>query len=159
MIVTCSIMKKIIENKHLVLQYKKGYGAWTYHLVIPGTASLEGKWGDLKVSGRIDDYELSEMNLAPRGDQDKMISVNKTIRESIGKTGGDMVTVTLFLHSKRPLIDKAEVIKCFEDAGVKNAFLNLDTHKRDSIIEQLTSLRSEELLIKNITLIIDDLTG
>jgi hypothetical protein len=50
-------MIKIIDNQELKLKYKKGFGAWTYHLRIPNTANtanIEGKWGFLKVSGTID---------------------------------------------------------------------------------------------------------
>ena len=93
-------MKTIIENHILKLQYKKGYGAWTYHLAIPNTADIYGKWGYLKVSGLIDDYELKEMNLAPRKNKDKMISINREIRNAIGKSSGDTVTVTLYLHTQ-----------------------------------------------------------
>ena len=91
-------MIKIIENFELQLQYKKGFGAWTYHLRIPGTASIRGKWGFLKVSGTIDHYEIKNINLAPRKNEDSIISINKKIRDAIGKSGGDMVTVTLYLH-------------------------------------------------------------
>lgn len=93
-------MRILIENQILKLQYKKGNGAWTYHLVIPNTADIYGKWGFLKVSGFIDDYELKEMNLAPRKNLDKIISINKEIRNAIGKSSGDSVTVTLYLHSQ-----------------------------------------------------------
>lgn len=91
-------MIKIIDNQKLELQYKEGFGAWTYHIRIPGTANIEGRWGVLKVSGTIDDYEIKNINLAPRKNEDKIISINKKIRDSIGKSGGDMVTVTLYLH-------------------------------------------------------------
>ncbi len=59
-------MIKIIDNQELKLKYKKGFGAWTYHLSIPGTFNIEVKWGYLKVSGTIDDYEIKSINLAPR---------------------------------------------------------------------------------------------
>lgn len=91
-------MIKIIDNEELELQYKKGFGAWTYHLRIPGTASIRGRWGFLKVTGTIDDYEIKNLNLAPRKNEDYIISINKKIRDSIGKSNGDMVKVTLFLH-------------------------------------------------------------
>lgn len=91
-------MKELIYNQELELQYKWGYGAWTYHIVIPGTANLVGKWGLLKVSGTIDGYEIKNINLAPRKEEDRMISINKRIRDAIGKTGGDKVIVSLFMH-------------------------------------------------------------
>lgn len=91
-------MKKLIENKKLILQYKPNFGAWTYHLQIPGTKNLVGRWGFMKVSGTIDGYKIKNLNLAPRTGEDKIISINKSIREAIGKGGGDKVTVTLYLH-------------------------------------------------------------
>lgn len=91
-------MIKFIENETLILQHVPGFGAWTYHLRIPGTAELESRWGFLKVSGTIDGHEIKGINLAPRKGEDKLISINKSIRDAIGKKGGDLVTVTLFLH-------------------------------------------------------------
>jgi hypothetical protein len=91
-------MRKIADNIKLRLEYLKGFGAWTYHIRIPGTANIEGRWGYMKVSGTIDGYEIKNLNLAPRKNEDKIISINKKIRDAIGKTGGDMVTVTLYLN-------------------------------------------------------------
>lgn len=92
-------MEKLIENKVLILQHVPGLGAWTYHLRIPGTKDLDSRWGFLKVSGTIDGHPVKNINLAPRTGEDKLISINKSIRDTIGKSGGDKVKVTLFLHT------------------------------------------------------------
>ena len=55
-------MKELIYNQELELQYK---------------------WGLLKVSGTIDGYEIKNINLAPRKEEDRMISINKRIRDAI----------------------------------------------------------------------------
>jgi hypothetical protein len=91
-------MEKILDKEMLILQYQWGFGAWTYHLRIPNTAHLSGKWGLLKVSGTIDDVEIKNINLAPRKDGDRIISINKSIRDALGKGAGDSVLVTLYLH-------------------------------------------------------------
>lgn len=91
-------MELLLENVQLELKYKPNFGAWTYHLRIPNTKDLDSRWGFLKVSGTIDGYEIKNINLAPRKNEDKIISINKKIRDAIGKTGGDTVTVTLYLH-------------------------------------------------------------
>lgn len=90
-------MKKLIENQYLELKYKPDFGAWTYHLVIPGTKDIKGTWGSMKVIGKIDDYLIKDLNLAPRKNEDKLISINKEIRLSIKKDAGDQVLVTLYL--------------------------------------------------------------
>lgn len=91
-------MELILENVQLELIYKPNFGAWTYHLRIPNTKDLDSRWGFLKVSGTIDGYEIKNINLAPRKNEDKIISINKKIRDTIGKTGGDKVIVSLYLH-------------------------------------------------------------
>lgn len=91
-------MEMLIENQILKLHYIPGFGAWTYHLQIPNTAHLDSRWGFLKVSGTIDGYEIKNINLAPRKNEDKLISINKKILDAIGKSGNDFVTVTLYLH-------------------------------------------------------------
>ena len=91
-------MIKLMENQTLILQHVPGLGAWTYHLRIPGTAELDGHWGFMKVSGTIDGQQIKNINLAPRKGEDKLISINKTIRDAINKSGGEEVAVTLYLH-------------------------------------------------------------
>lgn len=91
-------MITIAHELALTLQHQPGFGAWTFHLRIPGTADLDGRWGFMKVSGTIDDYPVENINLAPRKGEDKIISINREIRDAIGKSGGDTVVVTLHLH-------------------------------------------------------------
>jgi len=143
-------MKEIIKNKKLKLQYIPGNGAWTYHLVIPDTKDIDGSWGALKVSGLIDDYELKEMNLAPRTDADKMISINGDIRKEIGKSGGDTVNVTLFLHTNEKIDNKADVLKCFEDADVLKSFKALSKEEQDEKIDDIILQKTEAKQIEKI---------
>lgn len=150
-------MKKLVDREKLELIYEKGKGAWTYHIVIPETADIEGKWGSLKVSGLIDDYELKEMNLAPRKDEDKMISINKDIRDAIGKSGGDEVTVTLFLHTQDRIDGKSDILQCFNDAGVLDKFKDLSREEKDEIIGNITAIGTEAKQIEQINLYINRL--
>ncbi|WP_103664981.1 DUF1905 domain-containing protein [Gracilimonas amylolytica] len=143
-------MRTLVKNEDLKLRYKKGNGAWTYHIVIPDTADIEGKWGDLKVSGTIDNCEINELNLAPRKDDDKNISVNKEIRETIGKTGGDMVRVTLFLQTKDRLIDESELRESFEVAGLIKEFEDLTTSEVKNMLKEVNAQTSEQKRVDKI---------
>ena len=80
-------MNYIVENEKLEIQYIPGNGAWTYQLIIPNTKDIKGKWGDLKVSGKIDDYQIENKNLGPLKNSDKKMSLNSKIRNFIGKSG------------------------------------------------------------------------
>lgn len=143
-------MKKIVDNQKLELIYKSGNGAWTYHLVIPNTANISGTWGSLKISGLIDDYELKEINLAPRKEKEKIISINEEIRKAIGKSGGDTVTVTLYLHTHDRINKNSEIFKCFEDAGVKDSFKSLNKDEQKEIMDDITSKTTEAKQIEQI---------
>jgi hypothetical protein len=149
----------LVIKEQLILQYEAGKGAWTYHIIIPGTADIKGKWGALKVTGTIDGYELPEMNLAPRGEQDKIISVNQEIRDSIGKSGGDTVLVTLNLHKNIQTFDKSEILESFEYSDVLKEFNSLDKSSQKQIIKNIQSQKSEDKQIEKINFFISKLSG
>lgn len=90
-------MEYLVKNKKLKLKYVPEKGAWTYHIAIPGTSNMHVRWGYTKVAGSIDDYKIKSINLFSITGEDKMISINDKIRKSINKTGGELVTVTLYL--------------------------------------------------------------
>ena len=143
-------MKQLLKNKKLTLQYAPGKGAWTYHLVIPGTKDIPGKWGFMKVSGTIDGYEIKDLNLAPLTGKDKRISVNGDIRKAIGKGGGDEVVVTLYKTSDNRLLHEKEVSDCFKDADVYSKFKALPGEEKEQIIQDILSQQTEESQEKKI---------
>lgn len=130
-------MKELLKNRKLILQHVPGKGAWTYHLVIPDTKDLRGRWGFMKVSGTIDNYEVKNLNLAPVTGKDKRISVNGKIREAIGKGGGDEVTVTMYKTTDNRLTKENEVEDCFKDADVYKKFRSLDDDHQEKILKDI----------------------
>lgn len=42
-------MNYLIKEEKLELKYVPGKGAWTYHIIIPNTKDIKGKWGEIKV--------------------------------------------------------------------------------------------------------------
>lgn len=143
-------MKELLKNQKLVLQHVPGNGAWTYHLVIPGTKDLHGKWGDLKVSGTIDGYGFKNMNLAPVTGQDKRMSVNGDIRKAICKGGGDEVVVTMHKDSDSKLTKDTEVYDCFKNVDVYQKFKYLPDEEQQRIVKDILSQQSEQSQEKKI---------
>ncbi len=152
-------MKYIIKDEKLELIYEQGKGAWTYHLRIPNSKDIEGKWGDIKVSGFIDDYKIEARNLAPIKGEDKMLSINGEIRKVINKKGGDFVTVSLYLLSKKEEITEKQILETFKESGVLGAFEKLNEFEKNEIFESITSQKIEEKQIKIIIKHIDKLSG
>ncbi|WP_439581738.1 DUF1905 domain-containing protein [Dyadobacter bucti] len=136
-------MKTILKNEKLILRHEPGKGAWTYHLVVPGTKDIRGSWGEMKVSGTIDGYEFKDLNLAPVTNADKMISVNGTIRKAINKGGGDEVVVTMYKNSDNKVCSKDQLLDCFDDAGLLKEFKALPNDEQEEIINTILSQPNE----------------
>ena len=148
-------MEYLAKDEILELKYEHGKGAWTYHIQIPNTKHIVGKWGSLKVSGTIDDHKIDSINLFTITGQDKLISINDKIRKAINKSGGDKVTVTLYLLTSKEQITEKEILETFKDAGVLKTFKKLTNEEQMEIIGKIASTKSEEKQIKVILKFID----
>ena len=111
------------------------------------------------MSGFIDHYKLEARNLAPIKGEDKMLSINSTIRKAINKSGGDTVCVTLYLLTSNKQITEKEILEAFKDSGVLNAFNKLPGDERKGIVGEITSIRSDDKQVKAILKCIDRLAG
>lgn len=151
-------MEYIIKDEKLELKYQKGKGAWTYHLRIPNSKNIEGKWGDIKVSGLIDNFKIEARNLAPINGEDKMLSINGEIRRAINKKGGDFVIVTLYLLSKKEGITESQILETFKESEVLKAFEKLNEAEKNEILHSIISQKNEEKQIKLIIKHIDKLS-
>lgn len=153
-------MEYIIKDEKLELKYQSGKGAWTYHLRIPNSKDIEGKWGDIKVSGSIDDFEIKARNLAPIKGEDKMLSVNGEIRKAINKKGGDIVTVTLYLENRNTKKNEnVIIIECFKDAEVLKIFNKLKIEEQNEIFQSINSSVTENQKVEKIVKIIAKLNS
>lgn len=145
-------MNFIVENEKLEIQYIPGNGAWTYQLIIPNTKEIKGKWGDLKVSGKIDNFEIKNKNLGPMKNSDKKMALNSEIRNSIGKSGGDFVNVTLYLvnENTEKKNENEMIFECFKDAEVLNIFKKLKIGEQNQIIQSINSSATENQKVEKI---------
>ena len=151
-------MEYLVKDEILELKYEHGKGAWTYHIQIPNTKHIVGKWGSLKVSGTIDNYKIDSINLFTITGQDKLISINDKIRKAINKSGGDKVRVTLYLLTSKQQITEKEILDTFKEEGVLKTFKKLTDEEQKEIIAKITSTKSEDKQIKVILKYIDQLS-
>lgn len=133
-----------MKTKKLVIQHIPGNGAWTYQLIIPNTKNIKGKWGDLKVSGTIDGYEIKHKNLGPMKNSDKKMALNSEIRKAINKSGGDVVTVTLSLEKSNEINDTNEILACLKDADVLGIFDKINTNEQKRMLADITNAATED---------------
>ncbi|GAB2614745.1 DUF1905 domain-containing protein [Belliella aquatica] len=137
-------MNYLIKEEKLELKYVPGKGAWTYHITVPNTKSIKGKWGEIKVSGSIDGYPTTHMNLAPMGREDRRLSINAAIRKAIHKTGGDTVSVTLYLDRDSQELGEKEIRETFRESGVLEHFESLSNEDQKIMIGKILAENSDE---------------
>ncbi len=152
-------MNYIINNEKLIIQYIPGNGAWTYQLIIPNTKDIKGKWGDLKVSGKIDNFEIKNKNLGPMKNADKKMALNAEIRNSIGKGAGDFVNVTLYLENQNEEKNNENemIFECFRDAEVLDFFKKLKVEEQHEIIESINTVATANQKVEKIIRVITKL--
>jgi hypothetical protein len=148
-------MKYLVKDEKLELKYVPNKGAWTYHIQIPNTKDIVGRWGYMKVSGLIDNYKIENKNLFSITGQDKLISINQEIRKAINKAGGDIVTVTLHLTLVSEIITEKQVLETFKESNVLKKFQKLSDDQKSEILKNIFSKKSEDKQIKEIAKQID----
>lgn len=151
-------MEYLIKNEQLELKYEPRKGAWTYHIQIPNTKHIIGKWGFLKVSGFIDNYKIESKNLFTITGQDKLLSINETIRKSIKKSGGDIVTVTLYLLKRKQEISEKQIIDTFKESDVLPAFNQRSQDEKSAMINTILAEKNVEKQINTMVRYINKLS-
>jgi Domain of unknown function (DUF1905) len=151
-------MNYLIKDEQIELKHQPGKGAWTYHIEIPNTKHIIGKWGFLKASGTIDGYKIEAKNLFTINGKNKLLSVNQTIRDAINKSGGDMVTVTLYLLGANERVTEAQILETFKDSGVLKRFQKLSNDEQTNILTDIIAQKTDEKQVKNIIEHIDKLS-
>lgn len=152
-------MEYLVKDKKVKLKYEPGKGAWTYHIQIPNTKHLVGKWGSLKVSGFIDNYKIESKNIFTIKGQDKLLSVNETIRNAINKSGGDFVTITLYLLTTNEKLSKQQILDTFKESGLSKEFQKLAGAEKAEIFSAILSQKTEEAQVKLLIKYMDSLAA
>lgn len=92
-------MEKPLVDKDYLLQKFEGKGGWTY-AEIPEIPMPKTSFGMLKVKGKIDSYEFSNVHLMPLGNGHLLLAVKSEIRKKIKKQVGDTVHIIIYEDMK-----------------------------------------------------------
>ena len=87
--------------------------SWTF-VEIPEIPMPKTPFGMLKVKGKIDNYEFSNVHLMPIGNGHIGLAVKSEIRKKIKKQAPDIVHITLY-EDNTPLIIPEELLLCMEN--------------------------------------------
>lgn len=135
--------EKLLVDKDYLLQKFEGKGGWTYaeisEIPMPKTT-----FGMLKVKGKIDDYELSNVRLMPLGNGHLLLAVKAEIRKKIKKQAGDMVHIVLY-EDKTMFIIPEELTLCMQyEDGVLEKFETYSDGEKKAFTDWIYSAKTEQ---------------
>ena len=83
-------------NAEVTLEKFPGKAGWTYAPVGQLPFKVKTHFGNLKVSGRLDEVVLTDAHLMPMGKGLRFLPVNAALRKRLGKQAGDAVHLQLY---------------------------------------------------------------
>lgn len=132
-----------LADKDYLLQKFDCKGGWTF-VEIPEIPMPKTPFGMLKVRGKIDDYEFSNVNLMPDGNGGLFLGVNAAIRKKIKKEAPDTVHIILY-EDKTSLVVPEELLLCMEyEDGTLEKFEKYSDGQKKAFIDWINSAKTEQ---------------
>lgn len=141
--------EKLVVDKEYLLQKFEGKGGWTY-VEIPEIPMPKTSFGMLKVKGKIDDHEFSNVRLMPLGNGHLMLAVKSEIRKKIKKQSGDTVRITLY-EDNLPTEIPEELVLCLKyEGGISEKFESYSDGEKKAFVEWIYSAKTEQTKVDRI---------
>ncbi len=133
-----------LVDKNYLLQKFEGKGGWTY-VEIPEIPMPKASFGMLKVKGKVDSYEFSNVHLMPLGNGNIFLAIKSEIRKKIKKQAGETVHVTLY-NDRTLLIIPEELLSCMEyEDGIFEKFDAYSNGQKKAFIDWIYSAKTEQV--------------
>ena len=141
--------EKPLVDKDCLLFKTEGKGGWTF-VEIPEIPMSKTSFGMLKVKGKIDDYEFSNVHLMPIGNGHLGLAVKAEIRKKIKKQAPDTVHIIIY-EDKTPLIIPEELLQCMEyEDGVLEKFESYTDGQKKAFVDWINSAKNEQTQVDRI---------
>ena len=142
-------MEKPLVDKDYLLQKTEGKGGWTF-AELPEIPMPKTSFGMLKVRGKIDDYEFSNVHLMPFGNGHVGLAVKSEIRKKIKKQAGDTVHIVIY-EDNMPTEIPEELLLCMEyEDGILGKFDIYSDAEKKAFVNWIYSAKTEQTKIDRI---------
>lgn len=141
--------EKPLVDKDYLLQKPEYKGAVTY-VEIPEIPMAKAPFGMLKVRGKIDNYEFSNVHLMPLGNGNLVLAVKAAIKKIIKKEAPDTVHVILYEYIT-PLIITEDLLLCmrYED-GLLEKFQTYTDSQKKAFVDWINSAKTNKTRVDRI---------
>lgn len=150
-------MAKALLNKKYLIQKMQGKGGWSYVVISGIPPNKKRKFGFVRVSGSIDNYQIEKYNLMPMKAGTLFLPIKAEIRKAIKKKEGDTVHIILY-EDNTPLEIPEELTLCLkEEPRALKTFHNLSDAEQKQYLDWIYSAKKEETKIERIAVTINKL--
>jgi hypothetical protein len=149
---------RVIKGNYLIEKFT-GKGGWSY-IEVPGVKADSRAWfGEVGVSGRIDDYQFSGRKLLPMGNGRLFLPINAQIRKKILKEAGNTVELELQLDDLADVTTE-DIMACFdvEPPHVYQNFLKLSESERKAHLNYIKEAKTDEGKVQRILKMMNSLS-
>ncbi len=149
-------LKPLFKGKKIIDRFA-GKGGWTYIELPEIKQPINGKFGMLRVKGKVDQCDIYSIHLMPKGNGVLMLPLNLYIRKQIKKKKGDEVLVVLYKdHDEMPIPN--EFMECLEAEPEALAyFTTLSGSIKRNVIQYIYQATKEETRAKRIVMFMNRL--
>lgn len=134
-----------------LLERPEGVGTWTYLNVPFSVEDSFGKKGQVKVKGTMNGLPYRS-TVMPQGEGSHHMVINQVIRQAIGVSSGDKVTVTMEIDLEQRTITVPEDFQRLldEDLTNKAKFEGFSYSHKKEWIDWISAAKREETRVKRI---------
>lgn len=130
---------------------------WTY-INIPTELADQLKPGTkltFRVRGKLDNIKIEKLSILPMGNGDFILTLNKQLRKSIGKTVGATLKVQI-TEDKRELEIFPELLACLQDEPIAyKAFLKLTPSHQRYFSKWVTDAKTDQTRVKRMAITVN----
>ena len=140
-----------------IMEKIPGKGGWTYIKLPEVSSGYKRKFGTVRVSGTIDDYELISYSLMPIRDGNLFLPVKAEIRKKIGKKEGDRVQLLLYADAEDlPMATPEDLLICLKDEPLAYKIYQSYTEaERKVLFDWIGAANQDEVRVQRIAQTID----
>ena len=149
----------MVNGRYLLKKFP-GKGGWTY-AEIPEIAQNSGNpFGWVRVSGRIDSFQLKQYKLMPMGEGRLFLPVRAEVRKKINKVAGDWVHIILEVDASEYEVPE-EIIACLEQepGDVLLKFQNLPEGEQKAFVDWIYNAKTDQTRVRRIVRMIDNIAA
>jgi hypothetical protein len=150
-------MQKILVNNSYKIQKQPAKGGWHYVVITEIPVSERSDLGLVRISGKVDTYEIKQFNLLPMKDGNMMLPLKTALRKAIRKAEGDSVQVILYADDT-PVIVPDEILMSLMDYPKAHAFfMTLSESNKKHYIDWIEESKKIETKVNRIIKAIEQL--